>query len=1174
MVNVQTPGRMTDQADPRNMQENDQHSDNGNTCNIPCENVLSGTMKKYTFLPEQNDDIWLFLHKEKKTIIDLIESELKKQNLKFFLCIKVIVKKYTITENGATTDYEDLYRRTSCAILLSNDNINEIIELSFNDLIRKIADYNERGSGWIVHLIEKLELYYGKYKPIGGQSYLPLPKELSVKKCLINIKNNDNKCFMWCVLAHLHPPKHKAERCFNYYKYCNDLNFSGIPFPVAINKVPLFERQNNIGVNVIGYDSVKTKGKKELFPLYISKHRCAPVHVNLLLLTEGNKSHYILIKKINALLKSGKTSKHYCIYCFHGFVLKKTLLNHIDLCKYHGAQKTLLPKESEKFLYFKDYSMVRRVPYVIYADFESVLSPVHTCTQRKGISSTTVKQIHIPCGYCFIVVSPFKIYEPRVYRGSDCISHFLKNLFKWEQKIIKRLKSPVKMRMTEADKLNFKQSKNCYMCGKAFDNIFNPPVRDHSHQSGLYQGCCHSRCNLNSKVKYFIPVILHNLKSYDSHLILKYMKINTNRRVSCIPSSKEKYISFSIGHLRFLDSFQFLPTSLETLVNNLAISDRSQFKALQSCFHGEQMELLLRKGVFPYSYCSSFDKFNDTCLPPKSAFYNDITKEELSDSDYAHAQKVWSKFNIKTLGEYHDLYVKSDTLSLCDVFESFRNVAHKEYNLDPCHFYTTPGFAFSACLYKTDIKLELITCPTIYLFIESALRGGVSQISKRYAKANNPYTSNYDPNLPSNYILYIDQNNLYGHALSQSLPYGGFTFLSEEEMQYLDIMNIPEDGKYGYIIQCDLQYDQKYHDRDIDFPLAVEKKKITKEMLSPYSLLIHEKLDTNIGNYEKLVPNLLDKKDYVCHYRNLQLYVELGMTISKVTRVLRFVQKPWLRSFIDFNTKKRAQAKNLFEKNLYKYIVNSIYGKSVQNNRKLVNIKLINNPDDVIKTIKKPTVKYWNHINANLAIFHMNKINIKLDKPIYVGFTVLELSKHLMYSFHYKHIKTKYGSKATLLMMDTDSFIYDIETDDIYEDMYTDRHLYDFSNYDKNHPLYSTMNAKRVGFMKDELQGDVIEEFVGLKPKMYSLISKSSAIKRAKGISKHVVEKDLTHEHYKNCLFKEQHYFYTMTYIQSKLHKLHTVDLHKKSLSPCDTKRYQLDAICSLPYGHYNIANK
>ena len=173
-----------------------------------------------------------------------------------------------------------------------------------------------------------------------------------------------------------------------------------------------------------------------------------------------------------------------------------------------------------------------------------------------------------------------------------------------------------------------------------------------------------------------------------------------------------------------------------------------------------------------------------------------------------------------------------------------------------------------------------------------------------------------------------------------------------------------------------------------------------------------------------------------------------------------------------------------------------------------------------------------------------------------------------MYSFHYKYIKEKYGDKVTLLMMDTDSYVYQIETEDLYKDLYQDKHLFDFSDYDVNHPLHSNVNKKKVGIMKDELNGDIALEFVGLKPKMYSLITQTNDIKRAKGVSRHIVEKVVKHNHYKDCLLKEQQCFYTMTYIQSHLHEIHTVDLHKKSLSPCDTKRYQLDNIFSLPYDH------
>ena len=1141
------------------------------TCSTICESVLDGTMKKVTYHPSDEDDFWIFLHNNKKSVIDALENHLKNaQSLKFYFCTHLIVKKYTITPTGTEVKYEDLYRRTGCKSLLQSDNIDGTIEQCYNDLIKKVTDYHEHGSGWLIHKIVNLELYYATYKPFAGKSYIPTPIELKSKqRYLINIKNNDNMCFKWCILAALYPCKN-PNRCKKYDKYKDILDFTNLKFPLSVKKVHLFEKMNNIGVNVIGYDSPNEKSKKELYPLYISKERDSPTHVNLLYITQNNKGHYILIKSLNALLKGyKKRSKHFCIYCFHGFSRKQLLEDHINFCKHYGAQKTVLPLVNKNLLFFKDYSSIKRVPFVIYADFESILLPVDTCQQKQNISSTTVKQVHIPCGYCIIVVGPNNVlYNPKIYRGKDCISHFFKTLFAWEKKIINKYKTPVKIRMTVDAEIKFKQSKVCYMCHKPFNNCFNPPVRDHCHLQGTYLGPCHNSCNINCKLKRFIPVIFHNLKSYDSHLLLKYMK-STYRKVSVIPSTKEKYISFSVGHLRFLDSYQFLPASLDTLISNLVKSDKTKFKAVFKFFDNKNIDLLLRKGIFPYSYCSSFNKFNEGSLPDKSAFYNDITKEDLSDDLYAHAQKVWVNFNIKTLGEYHDLYVKCDTLSLCDVFEAFRELALNEYKLDPCHFYTTPGFAFNACLYKTNAKIELITCPSMYLFIESALRGGVCQISKRYAKANNPYTSDYNSQLPTNYLFYCDMNNLYGHALTQYLPCGDFCFLSEQEINQLNIMNIPVDSEYGYIIQCDLVYNKSLHDTHSDFPLAVERKKITKDMLSPYSLSLHKKLDTNIGNYEKLVPNLMDKYDYICHYRNLQLYIDLGMTLSKMTCVLRFIQKPWLKSFIDFNTKKRAMATTLFEKSFYKYVVNSIYGKSVQNPRKQINIQLANRASDVDNILKKPNIKYWDHINENLVLFHLNKLTVKLDKPIYVGFTVLELSKHLMYSFHYNHIKKKYGDKVSLLMMDTDSYIYNIETEDIYKDMYFDRQLYDFSNYDENHPLFSNYNKKKVGVMKDELAGDVIEEFVALKPKMYSVITNNCNIRRAKGVSKHIIQKVLNHEKYKSCLFTEQQYFNTMTYIQSKLHEIRTIDVHKKTLSPCDTKRYQIDAINSLPYGHY-----
>ena len=187
--------------------------------------------------------------------------------------------------------------------------------------------------------------------------------------------------------------------------------------------------------------------------------------------------------------------------------------------------------------------------------------------------------------------------------------------------------------------------------------------------------------------------------------------------------------------------------------------------------------MLLRKGVYPYEYMDSWEKFDETTLPPKEAFYSNLNLEDISDEDYAHAQKVWDVFEINNRGEYHDLYVQSDTLLLADVFENFRNMCLEIYELDPVYFVSAPGLAWQTCLKKTGVKLELITDYDMLLMIEKGIRGGICQATHRYAKANNKYMKNYDKNNESSYIEYLDANNLYGWAMSQKLPVNGFKWV-------------------------------------------------------------------------------------------------------------------------------------------------------------------------------------------------------------------------------------------------------------------------------------------------------------------------------------------------------------------------------------------------------------
>ncbi|XP_068742088.1 uncharacterized protein [Montipora capricornis] len=434
-----------------------------------------------------------------------------------------------------------------------------------------------------------------------------------------------------------------------------------------------------------------------------------------------------------------------------------------------------------------------------------------------------------------------------------------------------------------------------------------------------------------------------------------------------------------------------MTASLEKLVSNLAKEGDAKFHVLKRHIEASKVPLLLRKGVYPYDYMDDMSKFHKRQLPSKEAFLSQLTEEHISDEDYQHAQIVFTSFQLQTLGKYHDLYLLSDVLLLADVFENFRSVCMNYYGLDPSHYYTSPGLAWSACLKMTDVVLELLTDPGMYLFVEEGIRGGISMISNRYGKANNLYVPDFDSTQDKNYIMYLDANNLYGWAMSQPLPTHEFFWLTEHEIEELNVMSIPDDGEEGYILEVDLEYPKELHDLHSDYPLAPETMKVTPNMLSSYCQQLAQDLNLGGAPVPKLVPNLC----YILHYRNLKLYLDLGMKLTKIHRALGFAQSTWLKSYIDFNTEKRKQASNDFEKDFFKLMNNAVFGKTMENLRKLVT-----NPSKLNKLTASPAFDAFHIFSEDLAAICMKKTNLYLNRPIYVGFTILDLSKVLMYDFH------------------------------------------------------------------------------------------------------------------------------------------------------------------------------
>ena len=314
------------------------------------------------------------------------------------------------------------------------------------------------------------------------------------------------------------------------------------------------------------------------------------------------------------------------------------------------------------------------------------------------------------------------------------------------------------------------------------------------------------------------------------------------------------------------------------------------------------------------------------------------------------------------------------------------------------------------------------------------------------------------------------------------------------------------------------------------------------------------KFGIKVGGAKKLVPNLRDKIKYVVHYKNLQLYLKLEMKLSRIHRILKFKQSNWLKEYIEFTTEKRKCATNSFEKQFFKVLNNSIYGKCMENLRKRINVKLIKSVGDYLKIVSKPNFISQKIFSKNIIAVHQIKSALNLNKPIYVGFGILELSRLLMYKFHYEYVSNTRNS-AKLLFTDTDSLVYEIKDQDIYEQCFKDRDVFDFSECPVSSEYYDSSNKKALRKMKDELNGIKILEVVGLKSKMYSLISVDyKKVSKAKAVNKKV-----RHKEFVDALFKKNVVRHNMNRIQSKSHMIGNYNVFKISLSYFDDKRYVLE---------------
>ena len=415
--------------------------------------------------------------------------------------------------------------------------------------------------------------------------------------------------------------------------------------------------------------------------------------------------------------------------------------------------------------------------------------------------------------------------------------------------------------------------------------------------------------------------------------------------------------------------------------------------------------------------------------------------------------------------------MQSDTSLLADVFENFRNMCIKVYELYPAHFLSAPRLAWQACLKKTKVKLELLTDYDMLLMVEEGIRGVICHTIHRHVKANNKYMKNYDKDLESSHIQYLDANNLYAWVMSQKLPVAGFKRIKNtSKIDEVFIKNYHEDENIGYFLNVDIEYPKELHDLHGDLPFLTERMKINK--------------------CNKLVCNLYDKKNYVVHIRVLKQALMHGLKLKKVHKVLQFNQKAWFNPYIEMSTELRKKAKYDSTKKLFQKLVTTDKRRN----------QLVSEPN-------YHTTKWF---SENLLAIEMRKTKVKMNKPIYLGMAILDISKIVMYEFWYDYMKPKYGDNIKLCYTDTDSFIIDIKTEDFYEDIAdVVERKFDTSNYETDRPLSTGKNKKVIGLMKDELGRRIMTEFIALRPKTYAYLMDDNEVKKAKGKKICVIKKTL-----------------------------------------------------------------
>ena len=798
---------------------------------------------------------------------------------------------------------QDFYFHSKTPFKAENYSLQQLQELAMQEVQSRIDDLEGRDSGLVLEDVQETELYWSELDALAVQapgSSFTLPPKLAHKKCCINIKNEDNKCFYYAMIC-LHHKLYQGDNAGNMNKYIKktkhitkdlwdgvtDLNFEGVNYPITRDDIIHFDEQNpQVSLTIYSWDGENAN-------LYYSspKHVDEEHHYYMVIAKDGNRSHICPVTSNGALtakLNKHNRARHICPHCDEEFSSQTVLYNHINkkgcMVFQDGETCYTVPCKDDDKAYskFDLKNLVARVksPFMVYADFECVLKKMSV---RAGKGTEKVQE-HVPCSWGMLLVSRIPQVKTQyfMYRGKDgedtmeaffnkldVLKEVLYGIIRTHSQGGKNYKDIV---MTEEDVKNHKKTHVCWLCKRQIKTS-QKKVADHCHFTGQYRGAAHESCNLNVNYNnYKIPVMFHNLKGYDAHNIFKYYYLKkhivekhedgklTNKLEGIIPTSSEKYMAFTYGytmnqfnkkkptlacHFHFKDSLGFVLKSLDGIASKMKQDDFTFTKkfSARDGWSAMQTEKLMEKGVYPYEYFDSFERFDDVEYPHINRFSSTLKSgATVSELEWRRGQEVFQMLGEKlggtaTMGDYSDLYLKTDVLLLADVFERFVDISMEGFGLDPSYFYTAANYSWIAAFFdlsqqevkvrredgavvavEGEFRVENIAyrfdatdrdgsedrkrdAEQMYRMVERMKRGGYSGVSLRYASVrkedSNVHVDTLTFDEPGSkllrdekaFIKYFDATNLYGGIQCMRMPYRGLTLINKKKNNYKHLVS-------------------------------------------------------------------------------------------------------------------------------------------------------------------------------------------------------------------------------------------------------------------------------------------------------------------------------------------------------------------------------------------------